>query len=329
MGSTTRFTSPQCADQGETTVYNAVIKDEDGVAISGALLNTLTLTLQTVQNQTIINSRSTVSVLNTGGGTVDGSGNFAMEFSPADNAIIDNTLRQESHEALFEWTYASGTRTGRHQVHFIVRNLATAFDINANGLTTLGAMKRYLNIADTSQDVVILNLINAVSDLFEELTGRAFLEATYTDDIFDPTGIPELLLTKPVSGELRALPVTVFTSIAIAGSVLGSADFQVNTKFGIVMMLNQVFFGVRGDVKVTWTGGYILQGAAVTPPQRALPINIEQAAKELIALKYRIETKQLGPGLVSISAAGESVSLTDDGIPKSVEQVLKQYTVAV
>ena len=200
--------------------------------------------------------------------------------------------------------------------------------VNANGLTTLVAMKRYLNVADASQDTEIEDLINAVSDLFEELTGRAFLEATYTDDILDPTGIPELLLTQPVNGELRALPVTVFTSIAIAGSTIGSADFQVNTKFGIVTMLNQIFFGVRGDVKVTWTGGYILQGAAITPPQRALPINVEQAAKELIALKYRVQTKTLGPGISTLSAAGESIGYADDGIPKSIMDVLKQYTVA-
>ncbi len=200
--------------------------------------------------------------------------------------------------------------------------------VNANGLTTLAAMKRYLNISGPTQDTEIEDLINGVSDLFEELTGRAFLEATYTDDVLDPTGIPELLLTKPVSGELRALPVTVFTSVAIAGSAIGSADFQVNTKFGIVTMLNQVFFGVRGDVKVTWTGGYILQGGSVTSPQRALPISIEQATKELVALQYRIQTKQLGPGLTSISAAGESVSVVDEGIPQSIQNVLKQFTVA-
>ncbi len=201
-------------------------------------------------------------------------------------------------------------------------------NVQANALVALVAMKRYLNISDTSEDQNIIDTINAVSDSFEELTGRAFLEATYTDDILNPTGIPELLLTNPITMELRALPVTVFTSLAIAGSSIGSADFQVNTKFGIVTMLNQVFFGVRGDVKVTWTGGYVLRGATVTPPQRALPINVGQAAKELVALKYRIQTKQLGPGLVSISAAGESVSLTDDGIPKSIMDVLKQYTVA-
>lgn len=200
--------------------------------------------------------------------------------------------------------------------------------VNANGLTTLVAMKRYLNVSDTSQDTEIEDLINAVSDLFEELTGRVFLETTYTDDILDPTGIPELLLTTPVTGELRALPVTVFTSLAIAGSAVGSADFQVNTKFGIVTMLNQIFFGVRGDVKVTWTGGYILQGGAVVSPQRALPINVEQAAKELIALKYRVQTKQLGPGIENISAAGESVSYTDGGIPKSVQRVIEQFRVA-
>ena len=201
-------------------------------------------------------------------------------------------------------------------------------NVQANALVALVAMKRYLNISDTSEDQNIIDTINAVSDSFEELTGRAFLEATYTDDILNPTGIPELLLTNPITMELRALPVTVFTSLAIAGSSIGSADFQVNTKFGIVTMLNQVFFGVRGDVKVTWTGGYILQGGSVTSPQRALPISIEQATKELVALQYRIQTKQLGPGLTSISAAGESVSVVDEGIPQSIQNVLKQFTVA-
>ena len=64
-------------------------------------------------------------------------------------------------------------------------------DVQSNALVSLVDMNRYLNITDTSQDQNVIGVINAVSDLFEELMGRAFLEATYTDDILDPTGIPE------------------------------------------------------------------------------------------------------------------------------------------
>lgn len=201
--------------------------------------------------------------------------------------------------------------------------------VQANALTTTVAMRRYLNISDASEDTRLEGLINGASTFFETYTRRLFLEATYTDDVYDSTGISSLLLTQPVDGEFRALPVTVLTSLSILGSLIDATTYQPNKRAGIITLHNQVFFGGRGDVKVTWVGGYILQGGTVTPPQRALPPDIEQAVKELVALKYRIETKQLGPGLQSVSAAGESVSYSDDGLPNSIKDVLREYTVAV
>lgn len=200
--------------------------------------------------------------------------------------------------------------------------------INSNGLVALSEMKDYLNITDASEDTDVERVINGVSDFFEEETNRVFLETTYTNDVLDPTGIRELLLSQTVTGELRALPITVFTSISISGTAVATTDFQVNTKAGIVTMLNGVWWGLPGDILTTYTGGYILQGVSPTPPQRALPNNIKQAAKEFIALKYRVQTKQLGPGIENVSAAGESVSYSDRGIPKSVMDVIRQYRIA-
>ncbi len=118
------FTLDQCVNEGETSLYTATIKDENGVVVPGSSLNTLTLTLYTLEAGTIINARNAQNILGVNGGAVDGSGVLTMELNELDNAIIDNALDIEWREMLLEWTYAASTRTGRHPKAYPVRNLS-------------------------------------------------------------------------------------------------------------------------------------------------------------------------------------------------------------
>jgi len=118
------FTLEQCVNEGETSLYTATIKDENGAVIPGSSLDSLTLTLYTLEAQTIINSRDSQNILGANGGAVDGSGVLTMELNELDNAIINNTLDIEWREMLFKWTYATATRTGRHVKSYAVRNLS-------------------------------------------------------------------------------------------------------------------------------------------------------------------------------------------------------------
>lgn len=83
---------------------------------------TLTLTLYDAATKGVINTRTTVNVLDTNGGTVSAEGELEFELLPADNVIVtkSRSVHRERHIALFEFTWASGVRSGKHEVEFSV-----------------------------------------------------------------------------------------------------------------------------------------------------------------------------------------------------------------
>lgn len=101
-----------------------IIRDESGVAVPGASLTTWVLTIYDLETQAIINTVDHVNILNVGRGTVDGSGNFSVQFEPNDNPIITVSKTIERHVWLFEWTYQGGTRIGRQEMLVNVQNLS-------------------------------------------------------------------------------------------------------------------------------------------------------------------------------------------------------------
>jgi hypothetical protein len=123
-------TQPFHARESSSSRLEAVIKDEDEVAIPAASLGTLTLMLYDQITElaspgstaAIINSRNRQSVLNANGGTVDASGNMVMTFTPADNEIRHTSRSSERHVALFEYSYAGGLKAGKEQVLVDVYN---------------------------------------------------------------------------------------------------------------------------------------------------------------------------------------------------------------
>lgn len=107
-----------------TQKLTSTIKDENLTGIPNTSLTTLTLTLYDVRTAAIIAGRNKQNVLNANGVTVDGSGNLVWVMDPADNPILDDTLAQEVHCALFEFTYAAGAKRGQGEVNIVVRNSA-------------------------------------------------------------------------------------------------------------------------------------------------------------------------------------------------------------
>lgn len=107
-----------------TALITAVIKDELDQPIAGTALTTLTLTLYARDvNKTIINSRNEQNVLGANGGAVDASGNLSQLLGPNDGIIVDDTAEVEEHILLFEWSYASGSKSGKQEALLKVVNL--------------------------------------------------------------------------------------------------------------------------------------------------------------------------------------------------------------
>lgn len=105
-----------------SSLYTADLVDETGAAVSGASLDTLTLTVYDVDTGTILNSRSQQNVKNVNGVTISAGGALVWTIAPADVAIIDDTKQFEQHVALFEGVWAT-TKKFKHEIPMLVRNV--------------------------------------------------------------------------------------------------------------------------------------------------------------------------------------------------------------
>lgn len=99
-------------NEGNIALVSGTLTDEAGDAVPLASLSTLTLTLYDRATDTIINSRTAQSILNTNGGTFAAtSGAFTLTLSSNDNPIVTSALaagRTETHIGLVEATWAGG-----------------------------------------------------------------------------------------------------------------------------------------------------------------------------------------------------------------------------
>lgn len=108
-----------------TARYTVTFEDEAGDPIPAADLTTLALTLYDRATGAVINSREAQDALNANGVTVSSAGVLAWTLDPADNAVVGEVAvgNVEVHVALFEWTWDSGAKAGRHEVEIAVLNL--------------------------------------------------------------------------------------------------------------------------------------------------------------------------------------------------------------
>jgi len=98
--------------------------DTLGGPIPAAALTNLTLTLYAESGTTLINNVQRQNILNSGRGTIDGTGHLVITLGTNDMPILDTGAFEEWHIALIEWNYNGGISQGRHELAFRVRNMA-------------------------------------------------------------------------------------------------------------------------------------------------------------------------------------------------------------
>ena len=119
------------AEKSTCRITGALV-DEAGVALGSTQLSTLTLTLYAlIDTLPIINSNSDKNIKNANQGTIDAGGIFTLTLAPADNAVMSGVDSLETtgalnewHRALIEWSWASGSKAGSHEIDFRVRNVS-------------------------------------------------------------------------------------------------------------------------------------------------------------------------------------------------------------
>ena len=110
-----------------TPSFTFVLVNAAGTPISGAALQTLTLTIADTLTGTVINGVSAVNILNTNRGTIDNLGNLTITLEVADTALPETPVPPQIQRSLIiDWAYNGGVSVGRHQSNFIIVNLVGA-----------------------------------------------------------------------------------------------------------------------------------------------------------------------------------------------------------
>ena len=172
-----------------------------------------------------------------------------------------------------------------------------------NALITLAEIKEWLNLTGSDDNDFLQRSINEWSDTIETRLGRTILSANYTDEVHD--------------GGKRAVtldnfPVTAISSIAVDGTALGTDDYTLKAKSGIIRMASGYnFAGGPGDILVSYTAGYT-----------TAPGDLKRAVTQLVALEFYLS----GHGRKALAKRSESTgdgSTTYERGPEDQEKIIR------
>jgi hypothetical protein len=178
--------------------------------------------------------------------------------------------------------------------------------VAAGDLSTLANVKQWLNVTGSVDDALLARLLTSVSNFIQSWLNRTIAATVYTETL-DGVGGQYLMLPN--------YPVTAVASLSINGTALAasasvSAPGYFFDDYG-VHLRGYTFPRLPGCVDITYTAGL-----------PSIPVEIEQACVELIALRYAGRAR---PGVTSRSIGGESVSFSQDGLSDAIKSTLMQY----
>ena len=175
-----------------------------------------------------------------------------------------------------------------------------------NDLTSVAAVALYLG-QPASQDADLLQtLVTAASAFIVGWTGCSFASAQYSE-LRDGTGRETLVLANQ--------PVTAVASLTIDGVAVPASGGWPQPGYGFdascVYLFGRSFTPGRRNVAIAYTAGYA-----------AVPLDLAQAAIELVAYRYRLKDKT---GLVSEGALQQTTAYSQADMPASVKSALAPY----
>lgn len=196
--------------------------------------------------------------------------------------------------------------------------------LSTEALTSLEAVKAYLQIASPEHDALLASLIEAVSAHFRAYTRRNLLARDYSprpaDPAFDPgnaildgSGYPDLLLPQ--------YPVLTLDELLLDGQAIPPAPhpqasgYLLDRGAGLLSLTNAAFPPGRCRVAVTYRAGFA-----------TVPADLAQAAIEQTATRF--QESAAGQGRLGVSArtlADGSLSYATGALLPQVEAVLERY----
>ena len=187
----------------------------------------------------------------------------------------------------------------------------TVVDTNV-ALCTIEDVRDYMAIEPGSNDGILMRLINAVSEDAKTRCGRAFLQETRTDELYDGDGTDTLLL--------RHGPVTAVSKLIaeFGGAELtegGDKDFVFYPN-RIVKLVNGGIFAIGArNVTVSYTAGYSLA---------TIPQDLKTAILEGISFRWNTRDKRR-EGISSVTTADGITTYTEKDYPGNVLSTFDRY----
>jgi hypothetical protein len=105
-------------EEQSTARYRGTLKDQDGVAVPGSSLTTLTLTLYDEWTETVVNGRDLQDVLGNHNVSVGVDGVLEWLIQPADTTLV-TPGRRAWHRGVFHYTWPTGAWT--HSIRIPIR----------------------------------------------------------------------------------------------------------------------------------------------------------------------------------------------------------------
>lgn len=156
--------------------------------------------------------------------------------------------------------------------------------LNPESLTTLAAVKAQLEIdpADTSQDELLADMIQAATAAVETYCKRRFARQENIAEAFPAHGARELYLRRP--------PVEAVAEVSLDGMLLPPEAYRVDEATGLVTICQQPGASQHSSYLVRYTGGFVTPAQAEASDgmlQRTLPRDVELAALLVVTTLYR------------------------------------------
>jgi hypothetical protein len=191
--------------------------------------------------------------------------------------------------------------------------------LNSNALVELDPTKIFLKIplAETSQDTLVENFINEISDLIEDYCRRKF-RAQQIVDIYDGGRTREILLYQWPVNSIVSVHEDL-NRVFDADSLLDASTYTVRQdemQEGFYLQRHDVVF-TRGTatVRVEYTFGY--------PDFADVPGALQLATKRAVAYFYT--QQQNADFTVSNKSKGDENITLIDGLPKSATVLLSSF----
>jgi len=183
-------------------------------------------------------------------------------------------------------------------------------------LVSLTNAKAYLKIptATTSEDAILINLVNEASVKVSDYIGRNMLTGTKTE-YYNGEGVGKL--------RLKNFPITAVTTLHDdterefgADTLIDASDYYLHADEGMIELLDGVAF-VAGqlNVKVVYVAGYALA---------SIPYAIQDAVKRWVADAY-MRYNNRRHGVQSESIGDKTITFSVGDIPADVKFILKKY----